>query len=123
MPFELVGKIIEIYDTVNISDTFKKREFVIEKKENDFIDYVKFQVTQDRVSMLDDFKVDDEVKVTFNIRGNRWERDGNVNYFTNLGAWRIEKLSGTPESGIDAPFPEANDMPDEPGSAEDDLPF
>jgi len=123
MSFELAGKIIEIFDTVNVTDTFRKREFVIEKTENDFTDYVKFQVTQDRCSMLDDFSVQDEVKVTFNIRGNRWERDGKVNYFTNLGAWRIEKVSGAPEAIGDAPFPGAGDIPEETESAEDDLPF
>ena len=50
MSFELNGKLIEKFDTVIISDTFKKREFVIEKivtiNDRDYSDVLKFQLTQ-----------------------------------------------------------------------------
>jgi len=76
--------------------------------------------------------VDDMVKVSFNLRGRKWERDGQVSYFTNLEAWRIEKVQGetggspigSPEQDIpsdqDAPFPTQPPV-DDPGV--DDLPF
>lgn len=40
--------------------------------------------------MLDKFNTGDSVKVYFNIRGTKWNKDGRDLYFTNLDAWRIE---------------------------------
>ena len=34
MSFELAGKLIEKFDVNQVSDTFRKRDFVIEKTEN-----------------------------------------------------------------------------------------
>jgi hypothetical protein len=133
MSFEISGKLIEVYPTTTISDKFKKREFVIEKTETkngfDFVDYVKFQLIQDKCNLTDLFKKGDMIKVSFNLRGRKWEKDGNVNYFTNLEAWKIEQLKGSrenPENGdspaADIPLPETSDFSE---SAEelDDLPF
>ncbi len=124
MSFELSGKLLEKYDTVQVNDSFRKREFVVEKEEqvNDrvFTDTIKFQLTQDRCNLLDNLNVNDELKVTFNIRGRKWEKDGQVNYFNNLEAWRIEKLVA---EGIDAaPMPDESQLPPETDET-DDLPF
>ena len=77
MAFELAGKIIEIFELVQPTGSFRKREFVIEKKENnngmEFTDFVKFQLIQDKCNLIDPFKVNDQIKVYFNIRGNRRE--------------------------------------------------
>jgi len=127
MAFELSGKLIEILDTVQVSDSFRKREFVIEKIEtaggSEFTNYIKFQLTQDRCNLIDSFKLNEPVKITFNIRGNRWERDGRVNYFTNLAAWRIEKESFQEDSEMDVPFPGEADTPPSVGDEDNDLPF
>ncbi len=127
MVFELSGKLIEIFDTVQVSDSFRKREFVIEKTEttggSEFTDCIKFQLTQDRCNLIDSFKLNELVKITFNIRGNRWERDGRVNYFTNLAAWRIEKESFQEDSEMDVPFPGETDAPPSVGDEDNDLPF
>lgn len=96
MSFELQGKLLEIYNTAEISATFKKREFVLERSESNvgriFTDTIKFQLIQDKCQLLDSFQIGDEVKVSFNIKGTKWEKEGRVNYFNNLDAWRIEKL-------------------------------
>ena len=82
--------------------------------------------------MLDQFNVDDTIQVSFNLRGRKWEKDGQVSYFTNLEAWRVEKVqSANEEPGFstpikdtvpeqDAPFP--SQAPDD-DSGFDDLPF
>jgi len=97
MAFEITGKVIDIAPVNQVSDKFRKREFVIEKKETGgsamFIDYIKFQLVQDKCDLISESFLNEEVKVWFNLKGNRWERDGRVNYFTNLDAWKIEKLS------------------------------
>ena len=95
MAFELTGILIHKGKLQQVSSKFRKREFVIEKKEinqnQGYVDYVKFQLTQDRCDLIEPFEISDKIKISFNIKGNRWEKDGNVNYFTNLDAWRIEK--------------------------------
>jgi hypothetical protein len=136
MSFEINGRLAEKYETQKVSDRFQKREFVLEVKSTgatgyEFVDYIKFQATQDKCSLLDQVNADDTVKVSFNLRGRKWEKDGQVSYFTNLEAWRIEKLSSDsvePESAApfensdpgDAPFPTSAPEDD---SGFDDLPF
>jgi len=126
MSFEINGKVIEKYDTIKVNDRFKKREFVIEKTESnngmEFTDHIKFQLTQDRCNLIDSVEINDDVKVNFNIRGNKWERDGKVNYFTNLDAWRIEKVQSQFGGGDSAPTPSLDDIPP-PSEEPDDLPF
>jgi hypothetical protein len=116
MSFELTGKLIVAEATQQITDTFKKREFVIEvvetAGEREFTNYPKFQLTQDKCDKLDLFPLGCEITVSFNVRGNKWEKDGKTNYFTSLQAWNIK---GT--EVVDNPAPtqeEANT---------DDLPF
>lgn len=126
MPFEISGKVIEISPVNQVSEKFRKREFVIEKKENSnsglFIDYIKFQLTQDRCDIINESFMNEEVKVIFNIKGNRWERDGKVNYFTNLDAWKIERA---PSQGSQqaAPPPQRFEEASQDITEIDDLPF
>ncbi len=98
MAFEIIGKVIDILPVNQVSDKFRKREFVIEKKESGgsavFVDYIKFQLIQDKCDLIDESFLNEEVKIWFNLKGNKWERDGRINYFTNLDAWKIEKTSG-----------------------------
>ncbi|PWD97850.1 DUF3127 domain-containing protein [Marinilabilia rubra] len=126
MAFELTGKLIVKEDTVKISDRFQKREFVIDvpnEKNPEWNDTIKFQITQDRVDLIEPFNIGEDVKVAFNIRGKKWERDGRVNYFTNLEAWKIDKAgggAGNAPSG--APMPDQlEELPPEEGG--DDFPF
>jgi hypothetical protein len=131
MSFEITGKLVAKYDTVQRTGTFKTREFVLEKSEDIggrlITNYVKFQSVQDRTSLVDRFNNGDEIKVSFNIKGSRWEKDGKVNYITNLDAWRIEQvqLGATASTSID-PIPDYS-APAGGSSAPpdfvDDLPF
>ncbi|MCH7658716.1 MAG: DUF3127 domain-containing protein [Bacteroidetes bacterium] len=124
MSFELSGILILKGELQQISNKFRKREFVIEKKETnqnqEFVDYVKFQLTQDRCDLVEPFEINDKIKISFNIRGNRWEKEGKVNYFTNLDAWRIEK---TVEAEEEIPPPPPEDDLSPPPEELNDLPF
>lgn len=126
MSFEITGRIIEIMPVNQVSDKFKKREFVIEKKETGgsavFIDYIKFQLVQDKCDIINESFLNEEVKIFFNLKGNRWERDGRVNYFTNLDAWKIEKVSGPVRNEIPASNQPLEDSPPEIDDLSD-LPF
>lgn len=126
MAFEIVGRIIDILPVNQVSDKFRKREFVIEKKETGgsavFVDYIKFQLVQDKCDLINESFLNEDVKIWFNLKGNRWERDGKVNYFTNLDAWKIEKLTG---QGRDQNVPSNQALEDLPPDNEElsDLPF
>lgn len=104
--YDLTGKLIEKYDVVH-RGSFASREFVVEKSIDIngkiITNFIKFQCVQERTAIIDSVKVGDEIKVHFNIRGNRWEKDGKVSYFTNLDAWRVESNLGaaTSSQGID----------------------
>ncbi|HEY8660728.1 MAG TPA: DUF3127 domain-containing protein, partial [Hanamia sp.] len=96
MSYELTGKLIEKFDTIQRTESFKVREFVVEKSEEVngkvITNFIKFQSTQDRTGIIDRINVGDEIKVYFNIRGSKWEKDGRTSYFNNLDAWRIEQM-------------------------------
>jgi hypothetical protein len=98
MSLEVTGKLIEKYDTQQVSDKFKKREFVLELEEvingNIYTNFAKLQLVQNKCDILNPFNLGDKVKVSFNIKGNKWSRDNKVNYITNLDAWRIEAATG-----------------------------
>ncbi len=126
MSYEITGKLVAKFDVVQRTETFKTREFVIEKSEDIggriITNYVKFQCTQDRTTMPDRFNMGDDVKVQFNIKGTKWNKSGVDNYITNLDAWRMEtvKLSNDTASS-DAP---PDFIPTHaPSDVVDDLPF
>jgi Domain of unknown function (DUF3127) len=125
MSFEITGKLVAKYDTVQRTETFKTREFVIEKTEDingrSISNYVKFQSVQDRTSMPDRFNLGDEVKVSFNIKGTKWMKDGRENYITNLDAWRMEHVKLAQETNSPVSQHSLSDIP--LSDVVDDLPF
>lgn len=132
MAFEITGKLFLKEETNVISDRFKKREFVVLKEENNggsiFTEYIKFQLTQDKCALIDNVQLQDDIKVSFNIKGTKWEKNGNVSYFNNLDAWRIEKASAetaTASSTAKQSVPSFNSASDSTfgGDEDGDLPF
>ncbi len=119
---DIEGRIKLIYDTQTFASGFQKREFVITTKEQ-YPQDVKFELTKDRVDIIDQYQQGNEIKVHFNIRGNEY----NGKYYVNLQAWRVESIananatSAEPRStSDDVPLP--TEAPEE-NSMEDDLPF
>lgn len=116
------GKIYQIFNTQKVSETFKKREFVVEYKENpQYPEYLKFELIQDKCELLDSLKEGQDVDVYFNLKGREWVNPkGEKIYFNSLQAWRIEVIDG---NGDQQPYtPPAED---ELSSFSDDdiLPF
>lgn len=91
---QITGVLHAKFDTQQISDKFKKRELILELSEqingNTYTNYAKFQLVQAKCEILDRFNVGDSVKVSFNIKGNRFEKDGKVSYITNLDVWKLD---------------------------------
>lgn len=126
MSYEVSGKLVAKYDTIQRSETFKTREFVIEKSDDIggriITNYIKLQCVQDKTALPDKFNIGDEVKVMFNLKGSKWSKDGKENYITNLDAWRMEFLKIATDNGTSDN--QYNFQPDSSSSdIVDDLPF
>ncbi|HOE24356.1 MAG TPA: DUF3127 domain-containing protein [Bacteroidales bacterium] len=127
MEYQITGRVAEVYPVNRISERFRKREFVIEHKDSSskqvYVDYIKFQLTQDRCEIIDESWLRQDVTVTFNIRGNRWEKNGVANYITNLNALSVTRGIAVAENGQKAIVsPQLEDAPS-PSPEFDDLPF
>ncbi|UOQ71165.1 DUF3127 domain-containing protein [Hymenobacter cellulosilyticus] len=94
MAYDATGRLHEIFDEQQVSEKFRKREFVLEVQDGQYPEHIKFQLVQDKTALIDSYKVGDEVKVTFNLRGRGFNKNGQMLYFTNLEAWRIEAGTG-----------------------------
>lgn len=103
-----------------------KRDLIVAFAENpQFVEYIRFEATQDRVNIFDNLSVGEDIEVSFNLRGRPWtNKDGVTTYFNSLVAWRVTKLAGTAAA---APAPGYADMPpvdiSASGADDDDLPF
>ena len=96
---ELKGKVTAVAPIQKVSDSFQKREFVVEYAENpEYPEFIKLEFIQDKCSLLDNVSVGQEVTVQFNLKGRKWEKDGKVSYFNTLQAWKIEATAAQPVS-------------------------
>ena len=108
-----------------ISDKFKKREFVLTDNSSQYPQHISFQLTQDKCGLIDQYKIGDEIKVHFNLRGREWTSPkGEIKYFNTLEAWRLE---GGASAGATASSSSATATSDvstfSAATQEDDLPF
>lgn len=129
MSYELTGRLLIKFDTIQRTESFKTREFVVEKSEDIngkvITNFIKFQCVQDRTGIVDRVNEGDEIKVYFNIRGSKWEKDGRISYFNNLDAWRIEQIlqSGKDASSDDDHLEPLDTFTSASQDTIDDLPF
>ena len=121
---EIRANIIEIGPLQQITESFKKREFVVEYAENPkYPEFIKFEVVQDKVGLLDGLAIGSAVMIAFNLRGRAYtDKMGKKAYFNSLQAWKIQADNGsmptTSNNMADAPAFSAADAP-----PENDLPF
>jgi len=110
---EIKGTIEVIFDELVISDSFKKREFVLKYADNpEYPELLKLEFVQDKCALLDSYQVGQDVSISINLRGRKWtNKEGVDMYFNTLVAWKIGAVgvSPTPQQTQDEP--------------EDDLPF
>ncbi len=119
MSFQISGKLVKKYDAENKSGKFMTREFVIVTEEQ-YPQYIKFQLVQDRCGAIDAYAEQEKMTVHFDLRGREWQDK----YFTNLQAWKVEK-AGESSAKAGEQIMAADSHPD-PFAVEqkfDDLPF
>ena len=109
MAMQISGKLHATFEAQQVTQRFRKREFVVELGDNpDYPQFVMFQLTGDRCEHIDGFKIGDEVNIEFNLRGREWNSpQGETKYFNSLDVWKIEKLRSNDggSRGIDEPPP------------------
>jgi hypothetical protein len=110
---ELKGKLIKDFGTVQVSDKFQKREFVIEVP-GQYPELIKCELKQDKTILLDGILPGTELTVSYNIRGRKWEKDGKTSYFVSIEAWKIvavQEQQSAPVSNAQAELPGDSGLP------------
>lgn len=105
-----------------VSERFRKREFVVSDNASSYPQTILFQLTQDRCSLLEDVNTGDEITVHFVPKGREWKNpQGEIKYFNSLDVFKIEKINKPSAEGEmkDAEFSNETLVP----VPDDDLPF
>ena len=125
MALDISGKLHKVFETEQKTESFKAREFVVETA-GEYPQFVKFQLTQDRCAIIDNYKEGDDLKVHFDLRGREWQGK----YFTNLNAWKVEGESAmrdtpSPTESFNQDAAPVNNINNNVDAREDleDLPF
>ena len=126
MGMETQGRIHALFETKQVTERFRKREFVLELGDNSrYPQYVQFQLTGDRCENLDGFSEGDEIKVEFSLRGREWTSPkGEVRYFNSLDVWTLERIGAPAGAGDGDIFGDEIPLPEGPPPMPDeDIPF
>jgi hypothetical protein len=90
---EVLGKINVIGETLQVTDTYKKRDLVI-KTEEAYPQFISIEFANDKTSLLDNRVIGENVKVSINIGGREWTNpQGETKYFNSIKGWRIKKTA------------------------------
>lgn len=85
------GKVIFVGEIVEVSEKFRKREFVVNTNEQ-YPQAILIQVTQDKCeSVPPEFS---DVEVHYNLRGREWTnpQTGERRFFNTIEAWKIDVI-------------------------------
>lgn len=111
---ELNGSVHLIGQTETVGNNgFTKRQLVIATSEQ-YVQYIPIDFVKDKTSVLDNFKVGDNVNVSVNVRGSEY----NGKYYVNLQGWKINKSAN--DVAVNEPVFETTAVINQP---ENDLPF
>lgn len=121
---EVTGKVKFIGETETFgSGGFRKRQLVVTTEEQ-YPQHISIEFVQDKVDLLNGYKLNDNVKVSINLGGREWiNPQGETKYFNSITGWRIEKAESNVQkaaSVIDAVFEPASNLNED---EQDDLPF
>jgi len=88
---EVQGTIKQIMKTETFASGFQKRSVVITTAEQ-YPQHIIIDFLKDKTTILDSFKVGDNVTVGINLNGREWTSpQGEVKYFNTIVGWKINK--------------------------------
>lgn len=116
---EINGTVKKVNDIQTFASGFQKREMILLTNET-YPQPISIEFLKDKISLLDDLKLNDEVTVHINLRGSEFQpKDGGaVRYFNSIVGWKIDKATATTQQ----PAPVATSNPFASDDSED-LPF
>jgi hypothetical protein len=88
--YDLTGKIKLVQDLKTFDSGFTKREMVVTVEDGKYPQEINIEFVQDKITLLDNLQVGQQVTVTFDIRG----REYNGRYFNNLQGWKVVAAGG-----------------------------
>lgn len=110
------GTVVNVTQLQTISEKFRKQEFTIKTFDENYPQFLTFQVVNDKCDLVRNLNINDVVEVAYNLRGRAWNApDGAVKYFNTIEAWSITLSSETSQTS--EPLKPITDEID------DDLPF
>ena len=79
------GVIINKLPAKQVSEKFKVQEFILKVGNDKYPQEVKFQLVNDNIDLLDFIQVNEQVEVTFELRG----REYNGTHYVTLNALKV----------------------------------
>ena len=123
--YEYTGVVEKVLEMQEFASGFKKRDLVLTDdigQESRWPNHIAFTFKKDNVSALENVRQGQRVKVRFAIDGREWTNpQGQVKYFTDLTALKLEPVDGEasaevpppaePAASLAAGMDELDDMP------------
>jgi Domain of unknown function (DUF3127) len=89
--YETAGKLKWIGTTQSFASGFSKREFVVTTAADKYPQDLKFEVVKEKCTILDSYELEQDVQVSFDIRGNEYQGK----YYVNLACWKLQASDGS----------------------------
>lgn len=86
--YETIGVLKFAGANQKVTDNLTIRNFVIEQNDGLYPNYMKFQLGNDRCTLIDKYKPSERIKVLFVITG----KENKGEYYNNLNALSIERV-------------------------------
>ena len=117
---KVTGKIHNVGTLRKVSEKFKSKDVVL-LTEDKFPQYITIQFTQDKTDLVSQEDIGENVEISINLRGRRWESpQGEIKYFNTIEGWQIN----TAERANEIVAERLAEMPQAPFRLDDeDLPF
>lgn len=119
---QIQGKLIQSTKVEQITDTFKKCNIILQTDgDTQYPQEVSIEVHNANIDKLKGLAKDDVVTVDVNLRGRRYDKEGQEpRWFNSLVMWKIEKTGTATAADPSAPPVAAAPTP---AQDDDDLPF
>lgn len=101
-------------ETQQVSEKFKKREVVVETKDENYPQTLLFQGVQDMCEKLDELRAGDDITIRYNLRGREYtDKAGKVSVFNTLQIWKfdINQTASAEQSQVPVNEEDVDDLP------------
>lgn len=109
MTVELNGTLHEVWPTQQITNKFKKRDFILEIPSGNYMQHIKCEATGQTCEKLDGARIGSQVKAKCDLRGRIYQKkDGTKGQMNSIVAWDVQyeqaEYRDNSLAHIDAPF-------------------